>query len=173
MTALRCVAVGIDAFTDLIGNWAAWLCLAVVGLLFAQIPLREYFHGGHIIANDIGQIAHAGLFMIGIPFAMRYDAHVRVDIFYRRVSHRSRAAIDLLGTVLLLLPWLAILGWYSVPIVFNSLKQREAFAETYTPGYFLLKLQLAIFVCLVGLQALATIARAAMALAHPSEEERG
>jgi TRAP-type mannitol/chloroaromatic compound transport system permease small subunit len=168
MSALQRFVAGADRITDFIGHWAAWLCLGVVGLLFVQIPLRDLFHGGHIIANDIGQIVHATLFMIGIPFAMRHDAHVRVDIFFRRLPARTRAAIDLVGTVLFLLPWLVLLGWYSVPIVLNSVRQLEEFPETYTPGYFVLKLQLAVFVCLVALQALATIGRSTLAMLAPA-----
>ncbi len=168
MGALQRFVAAADAFTEIVGRCAAWLCLGVVGLLFAQIPLREFFHGGHIIANDVGQIIHATLFMIGIPFAMRHDAHVRVDIFSRRLSPKTRAGIELAGTILLLLPWLVLLGWYSFPIVLNSVKELEKFPETYTPGYFILKLQLAIFVFLVALQALATIARSALSLLAPA-----
>lgn len=167
MRALQRFVAGADALTEFIGHWAAWLCLGVVGLLFLQIPLRELFHGGHIIANDIGQIVHATLFMIGIPFAMRHDAHVRVDIFSHRLSARTRAAIDLAGTVLFLLPWLVLLGWYSLPIVLNSVRELEEFPETYTQGYFILKLQLATFVFLVALQALATIARSTLVMFAP------
>ena len=170
MSAFQRFAAAIDALTEFIGDWAAWLCLFIVGLLFIQIPLREIAHGGHIVANDIGQVVHAAFFMIGIPFAMRHDAHVRVDIFYQRFSARTRAILDLLGTVLFLTPWLALLGWYSLPIVLNSLRELEEFPETYTPGYFILKLQLAIFVGLVALQALATIARSALALGAPAAE---
>jgi hypothetical protein len=62
------------------------------------------------------------------------------------------------------LPWLALVGWYSLPIVLNSLFEMEKFAETYTPGFFILKLQLLFFVALVGLQAIANMIRAALVL---------
>jgi TRAP-type mannitol/chloroaromatic compound transport system permease small subunit len=156
----------IDAFCDAVGGWAAWLCLAVIGFLFAQVPLREIVHGGNNTANDLGQIVHASLFMIGIGYAMRHDGHVRVDIFYHRLGVKGRALVDLLGTLLLLLPWLGIVFWYSIPIVVNSVRELEAFAETYTQGYFILKLQLFSFTLLVGLQALANIARASLVLAE-------
>jgi TRAP-type mannitol/chloroaromatic compound transport system permease small subunit len=172
MRSLQRFATAIDALTEFIGDWAAWLCLGIVGLLFIQVPLREIVHSGHIVANDIGQVVHAAFFMIGIPFAMRHNAHVRVDIFYRRLSERTRAVLDLIGTVLFLLPWVVLLGWYSLPIVLNSVRELEEFPETYTPGYFILKLQLAIFVALVGLQALATIARSALALRATAAADR-
>jgi TRAP-type mannitol/chloroaromatic compound transport system permease small subunit len=149
---------------DHVGRWAAWLCLPLVVLLFLQLPLREIVHGGNNTDNDFGQVIFAAFIMLGIPFAMHHDAHVRVDIFHQRLTARRRAAIELAGTVLFLLPWLALVGWYSLPIVLNSLFEMEKFAETYTPGYFILKLQLFFFVALVGLQAIANMIRAALVL---------
>src|SRR5207302_3503137 len=89
---------------------------------------------------------------------------VRVDIVYQRLSRRGRALIDLVGTLCLILPWLCVLGWFSIPIVVNSVRQREVFPETWTPGYFLIKTLLFAFVVLVALQALATIARSLLHL---------
>jgi TRAP-type mannitol/chloroaromatic compound transport system permease small subunit len=172
MTALRAIADAIDAFNDRVGRTVAWLVLAVVGMLFVQVPLREIFHGGHNTANDVGQLIHATVFMVGAAYAMRHDAHVRVDIFHQRLSPRARAAVELVGTVFFLLPWLALLGWYSVPIVLNSVGELEQFAETYTPGYYLMKLLLFVFVALVSLQAIATTARALIVLAAPAGANR-
>jgi TRAP-type mannitol/chloroaromatic compound transport system permease small subunit len=157
---------------DHVGRWAAWLCLPLIVLLFLQLPLREIVHAGNNTDNDFGQVIFAIFFMLGIPFAMHHDAHVRVDIFYQRLTVRQRAAIDLIGTVLFLLPWLALVGWYSMPIVLNSLFEMEKFAETYTRGYFILKLQLFFFVALVGLQAFANIIRAALVLMRTAGDRR-
>jgi TRAP-type mannitol/chloroaromatic compound transport system permease small subunit len=172
MTGLRRLADSLSAIVDLTGRWTAWLCLPVVLLLFLQLPLRDIVHGGNNTDNDFGQIIFANFFMIGIAFAMRYDAHVRVDIFHRYFSARWRAIVELAGTAMFTLPWLALLGWYALPIVLNSLRQTEKFPETYTPGYFILKLGLFFFVVLVGLQAIANIIRSGLALAAPEPGER-
>ena len=154
----------LSRMVDHVGRWAAWLCVPLIVLLFLQLPLRNIVHAGNNTDNDFGQVIFAAFFMLGIPFAMSRDAHVRVDIFYQRLTPPQRAAVDLVGTVVFLLPWLAFVGWYSLPIVMNSLFEMEKFAETYTPGYFILKLQLFFFVALVGLQAIANIIRAALVL---------
>ena|SRR5215469_12027737 len=167
MAWLRWTADELSAIVDLVGRWASWLCLPVIVLLFLQLPLRDIAHGGNNTDNDFGQIIFANFFMLGIPFAMRHDAHVRVDIFHQHFSARWRAIIELAGTALFTLPWLGLLAWYALPIVLNSLRQTEKFAETYTPGYFILKLGLFFFVVLVGLQAVANIIRAALALTAP------
>jgi TRAP-type mannitol/chloroaromatic compound transport system permease small subunit len=159
MDGLRRFADLIDGLNDRVGRTASWLILLVVGTLFLQIPMREFVRYGHREVNDIGQLFHATVFMIGVAYAMRWDGHVRVDILYRRLSARGRAAVDLAGTVLFILPWLFIVTRAAIPIVRNSWHELEQFADTYTPGYFLLKTQLLVFAALVGLQALANISR--------------
>jgi TRAP-type mannitol/chloroaromatic compound transport system permease small subunit len=166
------IADALSKPADYVGRWAAWLCLPLIVLLFLQLPLREIAHFGNNTDNDFGQVIFAAFFMLGIPFAMFHDAHVRVDIFYQRLTVRRRAVIDLVGTAVFLLPWLALVSWYSLPIVLNSLFEMEKFAETYTPGYFILKLQLFFFVALVGLQAIANIIRAALVLTRTPGDRR-
>jgi TRAP-type mannitol/chloroaromatic compound transport system permease small subunit len=164
MALLGRLSEGLGAFVDVAGRCASWLCLLVILLLFLQLPLREIVHGGNNTDNDFAQIIFANFIMVGIPFAMRWDSHVRVDIFRQHFSARWRAVIELAGTALFTLPWLAILGWYALPIVLNSLAETERFAETYTPGYFVLKFGLFLFVALVGLQAIANTICATLAV---------
>jgi TRAP-type mannitol/chloroaromatic compound transport system permease small subunit len=167
MIGLRRLADNLSAIVDFIGRLASWLCLPLILLLFLQLPLRDIVQGGNNTDNDFGQIIFANFFMVGIAFAMRHDAHVRVDIFHQHFSKRARTIIELAGTMLFTLPWLALLAWYSLPIVMNSLAQTEKFAETFTPGYFILKLGLFFFVVLVAFQAIANLIRAGLALAAP------
>lgn len=121
--------------------------------------MREFVHYGHREVNDIGQVIHATVFMIGAAYAMRWDGHVRVDILHQRMSPRLRAVVELIGIIFFIVPWLVIVTRASIPIVLNSWAHLEQFADTYTPGYFILKTQLLSFAILVGLQALANILR--------------
>lgn len=150
---------GIDALVDGVGRVVSWLILLVVATLFLQIPMREFVHYGHREVNDTGQVIHATVFMIGVAYAMRWDAHVRVDIIHQRMGPRLRAIIEIIGTVFFIGPWLYIVTKASIPVVLNSWTHLEAFADTWTPGYFLLKTQLLSFAVLVGLQAVANLLR--------------
>jgi TRAP-type mannitol/chloroaromatic compound transport system permease small subunit len=70
----------------------AWLVLFVIAALFGQWPLRALAGGGHILANDFGQIAHATVFAIGVAYALCWDGHVLLDVFpsaCRRGTRRS------------------------------------------------------------------------------------
>jgi TRAP-type mannitol/chloroaromatic compound transport system permease small subunit len=158
----------LEVVVDWSGRTASWLILGVVALLFLQIPMREFVRYGHREVNDVGQIVHATVFMIGIAYAMRWDAHVRVDIFRPRMGPRTRAAIELAGILLFLTPWLVIVTRSSLPIVLNAWAHVEQFADTFTPGYFLLKTQLLSFAVLVSLQTLANVLRNLMTLVQRS-----
>jgi TRAP-type mannitol/chloroaromatic compound transport system permease small subunit len=156
---LRRFADAADAVSDLFGRCASWLVLFVIAALFAQWPLREWLGRGHILANDFGQIGHAVVFSIGIAYAMRWDGHVRLDVFYQRMTARRRALVGLLGTLCCVLPWIAIVLWFSWPMMLQSVRQHELFPETYSPGYFLFKILLTLFAALVTLQAFGNVAR--------------
>jgi TRAP-type mannitol/chloroaromatic compound transport system permease small subunit len=158
------IADRIDAVTDGVGRHAAWLVLIVVVLLFAQLPLREVFGGGHILANDFGQIAHAAFFMFGLAYALRWDRHVRMDVFYRRMSPRRKAAVNLAGTVFFLLPWCILMVWFGWSYAASSAAVLETFPDTWSPGYFMFKVLLVLCIALLALQALALLARSAIGL---------
>jgi TRAP-type mannitol/chloroaromatic compound transport system permease small subunit len=166
--ALDRLADAIEALVDRIGRVMAWLVLAVVFLLFVQNPLREYLGRGQFFANDMGQLSHAAVFMIGCAYAWRWDRQVRMDLFYRNMSARTRAAVNLLGTMFLLLPWLALVTWDAVPNVIESVRHLEGFPETGSPGFFVMKSLLLAFAATMGLQATAVIARSIAVILDPS-----
>ena len=161
---LRWFARAADAVVDGVGRVGAWLVLFVVAALFGQLPLREWVGAGHILANDYGQIAHATVFMLGVAYAMRWDGHVRLDLFYQRMSRRTRLLVDLAGTTLFVLPWIGIVLWFSWATTVRSVAVFEKFPETWSPGYWLFKVLLLVFGVLVTLQAVGHIARDLAAL---------
>lgn len=156
---LRWFARAADAIVDATGRTAAWLVLFVIAALFAQWPLRELVGGGHLLANDFGQLAHAAVFSIGIAYALRWDGHVRLDVFYQRMSARGRAWVDLVGTLAIVLPWAGIVLWFSWQTTLRSVAVFEQFPETWSPGYWLFKVLLIIFSALLLLQSAGHIAR--------------
>ncbi|MGB5834093.1 MAG: TRAP transporter small permease subunit [Thiohalocapsa sp.] len=87
-----------------IGNGVSWLSLAMVLVTFLVVVLRYAFDAGSIAMQESVTYMHATLFMIGAAYTLQLNGHVRVDIFYQRFSRRGRAWVDLLGTLLLLIP---------------------------------------------------------------------
>jgi len=159
LRSLRWFARAADAIVDAIGRTTAWLVLFVILALFGQWPLRELVGGGHILANDFGQLAHAAVFSIGIAYASRWDGHVRLDIFYQRLSARGRAWVDLVGTLAVVVPWAGLVLWFSWQTMRRSVAVFEQFPETWSPGYWVFKVLLIVFAVLLLLQAAGHVAR--------------
>lgn len=159
LRCLRWFARIADTIVDTTGRTAAWLVLFVILALFGQWPLRELVGGGHILANDFGQLAHAAVFSIGVAYALRWDGHVRLDLIYQRLSARGRAWVDLVGTLVIVMPWAGMVLWFSWKTMLRSVAGFEQFPETWSPGYWMFKVLLVVFAMLLLLQAAGHIAR--------------
>jgi TRAP-type mannitol/chloroaromatic compound transport system permease small subunit len=53
------------------------------------------------------------VFWLGAPYALLHNEHVRVDVIYARMSDRYKATINLIGTLFILIPFCALLIYYS------------------------------------------------------------
>ena len=155
----------IDRLTTAIGRTVAWLALVVVLLQFALVVARYLFGLGSIWLSEAVIYGHATLFMLAAAWTLKAGGHVRVDIFYAEASPRSKATVDLLGALLLLLPFAAVLVWLSLPYAARSWAILERSQESSgLPLVFLLKTLIPLFALLLALQGVAQAIRALTAL---------
>ena len=129
------------------------LVLPLALLLFMQWPLRELLHAYSREANDLAQILFALYVGVAVSEAMRQRAHIAVDALAHRFSARTRAVLARAGALLVLVPWCAYVLYAAAPLVWHSVRHAEAFGETLNPGYFVIKLAVALLAALVLLQA--------------------
>lgn len=159
--ALLRYAERLDAISDWVGRGAAWLAVAMVAVQFLVVVLRYAFNLGWIAMQESIIYMHAALFLLGAAYTLRHDGHVRVDIFYRRLSGRGRAWVNLLGTLLLLWPVAGTILWFSWEYVSTSWQLLEGSREAGgLPGVFLLKTAMPVMAGLLLLQGLAMCLRA-------------
>ena len=157
----------IDRLTTAIGRAAAWLALVVVLLQFALVVARYLFGLGSIWLTEAVIYGHATLLMLAAAWTLKAGGHVRVDVFYAKANPRTRAKIDLIGAVLLLLPFALVLIWLSVPYAARSWAILERSQESSgLPLVFVLKTLIPLFAALMALQGVAQAIRAAHALAR-------
>lgn len=115
----------IDRFSDWSGRMLYWLTLAMVGVGAFNAIARylEKYTGLGLSSNlwiELQWYLFSLVFLLGAAYTLKVDDHVRVDVLYSRLSRRGRAWINLLGTVLFLFPFCAVLLWMSIPFVSNS-----------------------------------------------------
>jgi len=160
----------LDAIADLTGRAIAWLTAGMVLTTFLVVVLRYAFDWGAIALQESVTYMHALVFMLGAAYTLRHDGHVRVDIFYRRLGPRGQAVVNLLGSLLLLLPvslYILIESW---PYVMSSWAVQEGSREAGgLPGVYLLKTLMLLMPALLVLQGLADGLRGLLQLRGDSE----
>lgn len=150
-----------DALTDAAGRLAGLLAIALVALSFGLVLARYALGLGSVAAQEAVLWLHATLFLLGLAYALRHGAHVRVDVFSQRWSARTRAWVEVAGLVVLLLPLCLFIIAISWEYVGASWAAREGSRDPGgLPGWFLLKSLLPLSSALLLLQALAQTLRA-------------
>jgi TRAP-type mannitol/chloroaromatic compound transport system permease small subunit len=127
---------------------------------FIIVILRYVFDVGWIALQESVTYMHAMVFLVGAAYTMQQEAHVRVDIFYSKLSTKHRAWIDLLGGLFLLMPMMLFVAWISWEYVLDSWNVLEGSREASgLPGVYLLKSLILLMAVLLVLQSIAQIMR--------------
>jgi TRAP-type mannitol/chloroaromatic compound transport system permease small subunit len=130
-------------------------------LQFALVVARYVFGFGSIWLTETVIYANAALFLLASAWTLRVGGHVRVDVFYAHASARTKAVIDLIGALLLLLPFALTLLWLSLPYAARSWAILERSQEASgLPLVFLLKTFIPLFAALMALQGVSQAIRA-------------
>jgi len=155
----------IERFIDWSGRAVSWLTLFMVIVTFIVVVLRYVFDTGWIALQESITYMHAMVFLVGASWALQQQAHVRVDIFYSRFSTKTKAWIDLCGSLLLLLPVMIFVAWISWEYVVASWEVLEGSREAGgLPAVFLLKSLILVLAIMLILQALVAIVRSAQTI---------
>ncbi len=104
----------INRFSDLLGKVAAVLFVLLLFNVFYDVISRYVFNDVSIGLQELEWHLYAAMFLLGVPYALRAEGHVRVDVIYERLSPQRRAWIDIFGSLFLLLPFALLVGWYGV-----------------------------------------------------------
>ena len=147
-----------SAFTGWFGRTVSWLTLLMVLLTFAIVILRYGMNQGWIWLQESVTYLHALVFMTAAAWAFQTDDHVRVDIFYRDRSGRHKAWVNLIGTLIFLVPFsifLIVIGWDYVAASWLTMEgSREAGG---LPLVYLLKSLILIMPALLLIQSFSVV----------------
>jgi TRAP-type mannitol/chloroaromatic compound transport system permease small subunit len=165
----------LERFAELTGAVVAWLTITMVLGTFIVVVLRYAFDLGWIAMQESITWMHAAVFMLGAAYTLKQDEHVRVDIFYRTMPGRRRALVDLVGTLIFLLPMSIFLAASSWDYVVTSWAIHEASREAGGlpyPFVPILKSLIPATAVLLIIQAVANLITAALVLTGRISSER-
>ena len=120
MQVLLRIARLIDAVNAGFGRIAVWLVLLACAVSAGNAISRYAFDFSSNAWLELQWYMFAGMVMLGAPFVLNVNGHVRVDIFYARSGPRARAWIDLAGLVCFLLPVMTAMMLMSWPFFVES-----------------------------------------------------
>ena len=169
--ALARFAQGVSALSGAAGRAASWLYPLLVAVLLVNVTLRYGLGLGALALEELQWHLFAAAFLLGFAWVESEDGHVRVDLLRERLPRRVRAAVDLAGSLLLLFPFAVIVAVSAWDFAWQSwlLGERSPLPSG-LPARWVPKGVLAVALSLLALQALASAARSAAALARPRSE---
>ena len=120
----------IDSLNERVGQMVGWLTLLMIGIgAFNAIARYLDKHLETQAASNAFVEAQWYLFslvfLLGSAYTMRQDKHVRVDVFYGRLTARGKAWIDLTGGLVFLVPFCLCGLWVCFPTVMDSIHTTE------------------------------------------------
>src|SRR5467141_4984532 len=155
-----------DEVARKIGVAAAWTGIPLMVILACIEPLLRWAgRGGDLPFGEASTAAFFALTMTSFGYAYAAGAHVRLDVLSRRFSPRARAAIELSGVVLIVLPLCAVVLMDGTESAWRSFLYSEGSADTAWTLQWVLRAWVPAGFLLLMLAAVASALRAIMTLA--------
>lgn len=173
---MRALLKFLDLISGTSGAVVAWLVIPLIGASCYEVFSRYVLDAPTLWAFEVGYMFMGTHFLIGMAYTLREGAHVRVDLYYARLSRKKRALIDAFTYLVLLLPfsvWLTVGLWEKVLRAYAS--HERSGMSAFNPVIWPFRAVLCTAFALLALQALAQLIRVYMILtnrASPEEEAR-
>ena len=125
MKSLLSLSRSIDRLNEQVGRLVYWLVLVAVLISAGNAISRYTLNLSSNAWLEIQWYLFSAIFLLSAGYTLLYNQHVRIDVVSARLSRRARAWIDILGTLLFLLPVAIAILWMSWPIFVTAFKVHE------------------------------------------------
>lgn len=171
MNYIKKIILFIENLIEKLSKFISWFILLITLTAFTVVVLRYFYNLGFVWMQEIYVWMHGIVFLFGASYALKNDKHVRVDIIYRILKEKKKASINLIFSVLFLLPFIFIISKYSIPYVLKSWQSLEQSREAGGLGFlYLYKTSLLFFCIFLFLQTVALILRCVMVLNNKADK---
>ncbi|MGE0739496.1 TRAP transporter small permease subunit [Sulfurimonas sp.] len=119
----------IDRAIKYLGYFTAFVLSLLVLLVVYDALARYLFSSGSVALQELEWHLFDVVILLGIAYALREDAHVRVDIFYASYSQKTKALLGIISSLFFVLPFSLLLVYIGVDFVAMSFAQNEASSD--------------------------------------------
>ncbi len=114
-----------NKFMDFIGNILIIVLLLMILNVFYDVVMRYAFHNSSIAMQEMEWHLFAIVILFGTSYSLKENAHVRVDFLYETFSEKTKAIVNIVGTLLFLLPFTTLIIYGSYDFVMDSYSTNE------------------------------------------------
>lgn len=152
------LAEWIDKINEAIGRLFSWLTTLLMLVICFDVLMRYVFSSSSAALTETEWHLFAAIFMLGAAYTLKYDKHVRVDVFYTNFSEKGKAWVNLIGTIIFLFPFCYVVIRSSVPFVVNSFNVLETSPDPGgLPARYIIKSVIPIGFSLLMLQGISVV----------------
>lgn len=150
----------IDRISAWAGKGVSWLVPILILELVYDTAARYLFNAPTMWSYDISYMLYGTIFLVAAAYTLQLDKHVRIELFYDRLSTRGQAIIDCLGYLVFFFPALLALIFYGTEFAIKSWKLLETGGESmWQPPIYPFKTILPLASILLFIQGLALFIR--------------
>jgi TRAP-type mannitol/chloroaromatic compound transport system permease small subunit len=119
------VSRGIDAFNERVGRIAAWAVFVAIIVSALNAIIRKVFGTSSNAWLELQWYLFGAVFMLCAAWTLRANEHIRIDIVSNKLSKRGRDRIEIMGHLLFLFPFAAVMVWLCSPFFWLSYRTNE------------------------------------------------
>lgn len=168
---MNAIVKNLENISALIGRSVSYLLLAMTLITVSVVMMRYLFNQGSIALQESVTYLHVIVFVLAMGYTLQENAHVRVDIFYQKMSQIKKAKVNIFGSIFLLIPFCIFTLFVSIPYVRRSWEMAERSADAGgIPAVFVLKSLLIVLVIILLLQAVIEILKSLLFVLNKGED---
>jgi len=157
---MRAILKVIDSISQQVGSSARWLCPALVVVGAYDTIMRYAFNAPTVWGYETMIMLGGATYALGWAYDQLHKSHIRVDVFYSRLSARRRAIMDVVCAAIFFFPLMGILLKTSIFWAVRAWARSEVMIESYWyPPAAPFRTAIAVGICLFALQGLAQFIR--------------
>ncbi len=125
MQALLKFSRAVDWLNGLVGRWVLWLILASTVISGVNAVTRKAFNLSSNAYLEVQWYLFAAAFLLAAGYTLLNGEHVKIDVFYGRMSRRTQNMVDIFGFTVFLLPMALAILWYGTPFFLQGFRSGE------------------------------------------------
>ncbi|HAX99260.1 MAG TPA: C4-dicarboxylate ABC transporter permease [Candidatus Atribacteria bacterium] len=111
MEILKGYIKAVSLMNEWVGRIDSFVIIPLVFITIYEVIMRKFFNAPTIWVFETSNQLYSLYFMMGFGYAMLHGNHVNVDVFYRKLSLKKRALMDIVCFLIFFFPFCIIVFW--------------------------------------------------------------